>query len=125
VPGVFIKSTDESELGAEPQKHELRFCEARGCVVQDKNLHCETVRLQACARAMNMLERILAALDRSTAGARALELAIKLARELGADLKLIVVLRPLPASLLIRLLPALRQCRNNGMQRLPWTYPAR
>jgi len=44
-----------------------------------------------------MPERILAAFDRSTEGARALQLAIKLARELGAYLKVVVVLKPLPA----------------------------
>ncbi len=76
VPGVFIESTDESELGAESPKHVPLFSEARNCLVQDKNLQRETVHLQACTRAMNMLERILAALDRSTVGARALQLAV-------------------------------------------------
>ena len=44
-----------------------------------------------------MLDRILAAVDDSTEGARALRLAIELAREIGADLKVIIVLKPLPA----------------------------
>ena len=44
-----------------------------------------------------MLERILAAIDPSREGARALRLAIELAHEIGADLKVIVVLKPLPA----------------------------
>jgi nucleotide-binding universal stress UspA family protein len=43
-----------------------------------------------------MLDRILAALDPSREGARALRLAIELAREIGADLKVIIVLKPLP-----------------------------
>jgi nucleotide-binding universal stress UspA family protein len=46
---------------------------------------------------MKMLDRILAAVDNSTGGARALRLAIELAREIGADLKVIIVLKPLPA----------------------------
>jgi nucleotide-binding universal stress UspA family protein len=44
-----------------------------------------------------MLDRILAAIDPSRDGARALGLAIELAREIGADLKVIIVLKPLPA----------------------------
>ncbi len=44
-----------------------------------------------------MLDRILAAIDQSREGARALRLAIELAHEIGADLKVIVVLKPLPA----------------------------
>jgi nucleotide-binding universal stress UspA family protein len=44
-----------------------------------------------------MLDRILAAIDPSREGARALRLAIDLAREIGADLKVIIVLKPLPA----------------------------
>jgi nucleotide-binding universal stress UspA family protein len=40
---------------------------------------------------------MLAAIDHSTEGARALRLAIELAREIGADLKVIIVLKPLPA----------------------------
>ena len=44
-----------------------------------------------------MLDRILAAVDNSTEGARALRLAIELAHEIGADLKVIIVLKPLPA----------------------------
>jgi nucleotide-binding universal stress UspA family protein len=44
-----------------------------------------------------MLERILAAIDYSAAGTRALRLAIGLAGEIGADLKVITVLKPLPA----------------------------
>jgi nucleotide-binding universal stress UspA family protein len=44
-----------------------------------------------------MLDRILAAIDHSREGARALRMAIELAREIGADLKVIVVLKPLPA----------------------------
>jgi nucleotide-binding universal stress UspA family protein len=44
-----------------------------------------------------MLDRIVAAIDPSRESARALRLAIELAREIGADLKVIVVLRPLPA----------------------------
>jgi nucleotide-binding universal stress UspA family protein len=46
---------------------------------------------------MNMLDRILAAIDQSQEGARALRLAIELAREIGADLKVVIVLKPLPA----------------------------
>jgi nucleotide-binding universal stress UspA family protein len=46
---------------------------------------------------MNMLERILAAIDDSREGARALELVIELASEIGADLKVIIVLKPVPA----------------------------
>lgn len=45
-----------------------------------------------------MLDRILAAIDQSQEGARALRLAIELAHEIGADLKVIIVLKPLPAS---------------------------
>ena len=44
-----------------------------------------------------MLDRILAAIDPSREGARALRMAIELAREIGADLKVIIVLKPLPA----------------------------
>jgi len=44
-----------------------------------------------------MLNRILAAIDPSREGARALRLAIELAREIGADLKVIIVLKPLPS----------------------------
>ena len=44
-----------------------------------------------------MLDRILAAIDPSREGSRALRLAIELAREIGADLKVIVVLKPVPA----------------------------
>jgi len=44
-----------------------------------------------------MLDRILAAVDNSTEGTRALRLAIELAHEIGADLKVIIVLKPLPA----------------------------
>jgi nucleotide-binding universal stress UspA family protein len=44
-----------------------------------------------------MLSRILAAIDPSREGARALRMAIELAREIGADLKVIIVLKPLPA----------------------------
>ena len=44
-----------------------------------------------------MLDRILARVDDSTEGVRALRLAIELAREIGADLKVIIVLKPLPA----------------------------
>jgi nucleotide-binding universal stress UspA family protein len=46
---------------------------------------------------MNMLDRILAAIDDSAEGARALRMAVGLAREVGADLKVIIVLKPLPA----------------------------
>jgi nucleotide-binding universal stress UspA family protein len=44
-----------------------------------------------------MLDRILAAIDPSRESDRALQLAIGLAREIGADLKVIIVLKPLPA----------------------------
>lgn len=44
-----------------------------------------------------MLERMLAALNQGRDGVRALRMAIDLARETGADLKVIVVLKPLPA----------------------------
>ena len=44
-----------------------------------------------------MLDRILAAIDPSRESARALRMAIELAREIGADLKVIIVLKPLPA----------------------------
>ncbi len=44
-----------------------------------------------------MLDRILAAIDQSQEGTRALRLAIELAHEIGADLKVIIVLKPLPA----------------------------
>lgn len=44
-----------------------------------------------------MIDRILAPIDPSREGSRALRLAIELAREIGADLKVIVVLKPLPA----------------------------
>ena len=44
-----------------------------------------------------MLDRILAAIDDSPEGARALRMAVGLAREIGADLKVIIVLKPLPA----------------------------
>ncbi len=44
-----------------------------------------------------MLDRIVAAIDPSRESARALRMAIELAREIGADLKVIIVLRPLPA----------------------------
>lgn len=44
-----------------------------------------------------MLDRMLAAIDPSREGARALRLAIDLAREIGADLKVVIVLKPLPA----------------------------
>jgi nucleotide-binding universal stress UspA family protein len=44
-----------------------------------------------------MLDRILAAIDDSPEGARALRMAIGLAREIGADLKVIILLKPLPA----------------------------
>ena len=44
-----------------------------------------------------MLDRILAAIDDSAEGARALRMAVGLAREVGADLKVIIVLKPLPA----------------------------
>lgn len=44
-----------------------------------------------------MLDRIVAAIDPSREGARALRLAIELAREIGADLRVIIVLKPIPA----------------------------
>ena len=44
-----------------------------------------------------MLDQILAAVDNSAEGTRALRMAIGLAREIGADLKVIIVLKPLPA----------------------------
>jgi len=44
-----------------------------------------------------MLDRILAAIDPSREGARALRLEIELTREIGSDLKVIIVLKPLPA----------------------------
>jgi len=44
-----------------------------------------------------MLDRILAAIDPSREAARALRMAIDLAREIGADLRVIIVLKPLPA----------------------------
>jgi nucleotide-binding universal stress UspA family protein len=44
-----------------------------------------------------MLDRILAAIDPSREGTRVLRLAIELAREIGADLKVIIVLKPVPA----------------------------
>jgi nucleotide-binding universal stress UspA family protein len=44
-----------------------------------------------------MLDRIIAAIDPSREGTRALRLAIELARETGADLKVIIVLKPVPA----------------------------
>lgn len=44
-----------------------------------------------------MLDRILAAIDPSREGTRALGLAIELAREIGSDLKVIAVLKPVPA----------------------------
>ena len=44
-----------------------------------------------------MLDRVLAAVDPSREGARALRLAIELARGIGADLKVVIVLKPLPA----------------------------
>lgn len=43
-----------------------------------------------------MIDRILAAIDPSRESSRALRLAIDLAREIGADLRVIVVLKPLP-----------------------------
>jgi nucleotide-binding universal stress UspA family protein len=48
-------------------------------------------------RVKQMVQRILAAIDPSREGARALRMAIDLAREIGADLKVIIVLKPLPA----------------------------
>ena len=44
-----------------------------------------------------MLDRIMAAIDPSREGERALRMAIDLAREIGADLKVIIVLKPMPA----------------------------
>lgn len=44
-----------------------------------------------------MLDRILAAVDDSKEGTRTLRFAMELAREIGADLKVIIVLRPPPA----------------------------
>ena len=44
-----------------------------------------------------MLDRMLAAIDPTREGSRALQTAIELARATGADLKVIVVLKPLPA----------------------------
>jgi nucleotide-binding universal stress UspA family protein len=44
-----------------------------------------------------MIDRILAAIDPSRESASALRLAIEPAREIGADLKVIIVLKPLPA----------------------------
>jgi nucleotide-binding universal stress UspA family protein len=44
-----------------------------------------------------MIDRILAAIDPSREGSRALTLAVELAHEIGADLKVIIVLKPLPA----------------------------
>jgi len=44
-----------------------------------------------------MLDRILAAIYPSREGARALRLAIELAPEIGADLKVVIVLKPVPA----------------------------
>ena len=44
-----------------------------------------------------MLDRILSAVDDSKECARVLRLAIELAQEISADLKVIIVLRPLPA----------------------------
>ena len=44
-----------------------------------------------------MLDRSIAAIDPSREGTRALRLAIELARETGADLKVIIVLKPVPA----------------------------
>jgi len=44
-----------------------------------------------------MLDQILAAVDNSAEGTRALRMAVGLAREIGADLKVIIVLKPLPA----------------------------
>jgi nucleotide-binding universal stress UspA family protein len=43
-----------------------------------------------------MLERMLAAINHAREGARTLRMAIDLARETGADLKVIIVLKPLP-----------------------------
>ena len=44
-----------------------------------------------------MLDRILAAIDDAPEGARALRMDIGLASEIGADLKVIISLKPLPA----------------------------
>ena len=44
-----------------------------------------------------MLDRILAGVDDSKECARVLRLAIELAQEISADLKVIIVLKPLPA----------------------------
>jgi nucleotide-binding universal stress UspA family protein len=44
-----------------------------------------------------MLERMLAAINHPGEGASALRMAIELARETGADLKVIVVIKPIPA----------------------------
>lgn len=44
-----------------------------------------------------MLERMLAVINHPREGVRALRMAIELAREIGADLKVIIVLKPLPA----------------------------
>ena len=44
-----------------------------------------------------MLDRVLAAIDPSREGNRALRMAIELAREIGADLKVIIILKPIPA----------------------------
>ena len=56
-----------------------------------------------------MLDRILAAIDQSQEGVRALRLAIELAHEIGADLKVIIVQKPLPRLLLVRSVCHLRQ----------------
>ena len=71
-----------------------------------------------------MLDRILAAVDNSTEGARALRLAIELAHEIGADLKVIIVLKPLPAcfsSSVITLKPAIRYHFKTGQRDWPKT----
>lgn len=44
-----------------------------------------------------MLDRIFAAIDDAPEGARALRMDIGLASEIGADLKVIISLKPLPA----------------------------
>ena len=44
-----------------------------------------------------MIDRMLAAIDPSREGARALRMAIELAREIGADLRVVIVLKPVPA----------------------------
>jgi nucleotide-binding universal stress UspA family protein len=44
-----------------------------------------------------MLGKMLAAINHPKEGARALRMAIELARETGADLKVVIVLKPLPA----------------------------